>query len=95
MPGMSDLPTVPAWRVPPQDYFATRPAEHALPAAPRSRYVAMADGVRIALDVHLPDDDADRRWPAILLFTPYYRRFKLAEGTPATVEARKSAAAPT
>lgn len=40
-----------------------------------SQYVAMRDGVRLALDVYLPADrPAGERLPAILIQTRYYRR---------------------
>ena len=39
-----------AWRVPPSAYLATRPTDYAVPAKPRSCYVAMRDGVRLAVD---------------------------------------------
>ncbi|HXD40030.1 MAG TPA: CocE/NonD family hydrolase, partial [Ramlibacter sp.] len=50
---------------------------------PRSCYVTMRDGVRLAVDVYVPEDNGsapprrDRRFPAIVILTPYYRRFKL------------------
>ncbi len=66
-----------AWRVSPSRYMASRPAQYALPALPLSRYVAMRDGVRIAVDVYLPQGpDAPGRFPAIVVATPYYRRFR-------------------
>ena len=77
MPDRDDLGS--AWKVPPSRYLASRPAEHKV-GKPFSLYVAMADGCRIALDVHLPDGDASRRWPTVLILTPYVRRFELAEG---------------
>ncbi|MBX3502239.1 MAG: CocE/NonD family hydrolase [Alphaproteobacteria bacterium] len=77
MPDRDDLGA--AWKVTPSAYLAGRPAEHAVPR-PFSLYVAMADGCRIALDVHLPGGDAGRRWPTVLILTPYVRRFALAEG---------------
>lgn len=77
MPDRDDLGS--AWKVPPSRYLAGRPAEHAV-GQPFSLYVTMADGCRIALDVHLPDGDASRRWPTVLILTPYVRRFELAEG---------------
>src|ERR1044071_1394212 len=43
-----------AWRVPPSAYLARRPAQFAVPARPRSRYLTMPDGGRLAVDVHLP-----------------------------------------
>ena len=70
----------PAWKVPPSRYLAGRPAEHRV-GAPRSVYVTMADGCRLAVDVMLPDGDAARRWPTVLILTPYVRRFELAVGS--------------
>ena len=69
-----------AWRVPPSRYLAGRPAEFRV-GAPRSVYVAMADGCRLAVDVILPDGNAARRWPTVLILTPYVRRFDLAPGS--------------
>lgn len=61
-----------------------RPPEFAKPAVPFSCYVPMRDGCRLAVDVHLPQPleggPAPQSFPAILLFTPYYRRFKLRAG---------------
>ena len=71
-----------AWRVTPGQYMAGRPAEHAMPARPLSRYVTMRDGCRIALDAWLPEG-ATGPVPAVLILTPYYRRFALAEGSEA------------
>ena len=53
--GMSDLDLHSgAWHVPPGRYLADRPPEFGLPAAPASRYLAMRDGCRLAVDVWLP-----------------------------------------
>ncbi|WP_439496064.1 CocE/NonD family hydrolase [Bosea sp. (in: a-proteobacteria)] len=44
----------------------------------------MPDGCRLAVDVYLPqglDGDAEGPFPAITIFTPYYRRFALADAT--------------
>ncbi|MDB5415445.1 MAG: peptidase [Rubritepida sp.] len=68
-----------AWRVPPSRYLETRPLEFALPAVPVSRYVIMADGCRLAVDVWLPQG-ATGPVPAILIHTPYYRRFAMKLG---------------
>jgi len=68
-----------AWKVPPSAYMASRPAEYALPPRPFSPYVSMRDGVRIAVDVYLPQGPAaPARFPAIVVATPYYRRFRTA-----------------
>jgi hypothetical protein len=77
MPDRDDLGS--AWKVPPSRYLAGRPAEHRL-GKPSSTYVTMPDGCRLAVDVFLPDGDAGRRWPTILILTPYVRRFELAPG---------------
>jgi len=66
-----------AWRVAPSRYLEQRPASHAV-GVPSSCYVAMRDGVRLAVDVYLPEGaDRPERLPAIAVFTPYYRRFKV------------------
>src|SRR5215475_11619500 len=73
-----------AWRVSPSAYLARRPAEYGVPAPPRSLYLRMADGCRLAVDIYLPVTQGVRRWPTICIFTPYYRRFKLKAGSNAT-----------
>jgi putative CocE/NonD family hydrolase len=78
MPDRDDLGG--AWKVPPSRYLAGRPAEFAV-AAPQSVYVTMQDGCRLAVDVFVPDGDVTRRWPTVLILTPYIRRFELAPGT--------------
>ncbi|MCY0386122.1 CocE/NonD family hydrolase [Robbsia sp. Bb-Pol-6] len=87
-----------AWHVPPSAYLATRPAEFGLPAQPRSSYLTMRDGCRLAADIYLPQSDsprggaAQRRFPTLLIFTPYYRRFatdgSVAEAAPAAARYR-------
>ncbi|HET6183660.1 MAG TPA: CocE/NonD family hydrolase [Acetobacteraceae bacterium] len=73
-----------AWRTPPSAYLATRPP--AGPAGtPRSHYVTMRDGCRLAVDVYLPPG-ARGRVPAMFVPTPYYRRFALRAGAPAGTE---------
>ncbi|NKE48039.1 CocE/NonD family hydrolase [Roseomonas frigidaquae] len=72
-----------AWRLAPSDYAATRAVDFALPEVPESRYLTMRDGCRIAVDVWLPQEanqGATGLVPAILILTPYYRRFRLVEG---------------
>ena len=78
------------WRISPADYAKTRPAAFAV-GPPRSLYITMRDGCRLALDVYLPQStassDAPRsKLPTLLILTPYYRRFKLRPGAPATTE---------
>ncbi|WP_160121627.1 CocE/NonD family hydrolase [Rhodovarius lipocyclicus] len=68
-----------AWRVAPATYAAAREVPFALPELPRSQYVTMRDGCRIALDAWVPEG-ATGPVPTILIHTPYYRRFKLKEG---------------
>ena len=66
-----------AWHVAPSRYLEQRRASHAV-GAPSSCYVAMPDGVRLAVDVYLPEGaDRPERLPVIAVFTPYYRRFKV------------------
>jgi uncharacterized protein len=77
MPDRDELGS--AWRVPPSRYLAGRPAEFSV-GKPTSLYVAMADGCRLALDVILPNGDSSRRWPTVLILTPYVRRFEVAAG---------------
>ena len=62
------------WRVSPADYAITRPATFAV-GPPRSRYITMRDGCRLALDVYLPQaapgsDPPRSKLPTILILTP-------------------------
>jgi len=92
---MSDNPlSSPAWSVDPVSYLQQRPAAHKIPAAPRSRYLAMPDGVRLALDVYLPEGARPAAgFSTILIFTPYYRRFALRDDAPAGTECCPNAGA--
>jgi uncharacterized protein len=79
---MSDDNQRNAWRVPPAEYLARRPADFEL-AQPTSQYVTMRDGCRLAVDAYVPHDvsgAAQKTFPCIVFFTPYYRRFKLRPG---------------
>ncbi|MDQ8731506.1 CocE/NonD family hydrolase [Bradyrhizobium sp. LHD-71] len=73
-----------AWRVPPSAYLARRPPAYGIPAPPRSLYLTMKDGCRLAVDIYLPTAPASAaagpRCPTICIFTPYYRRFKVKAG---------------
>ncbi len=71
-----------AWRISPSAYLDSRPEIGVVPS-PRSEYVTMRDGCRLAVDVHAPGGE---RRPTILILTPYYRRFALAPGAPAGTE---------
>src|SRR5580692_5733463 len=62
-------------------------SRHAAAARPRSLYVTMPDGCRLAADVYLPSGAPQQRVPAILIFTPYYRRFALTSDAPRGSEA--------
>jgi putative CocE/NonD family hydrolase len=84
-----------AWVVQPRKYLEERPVRYALPSQPFSSYVTMQDGCRLAVDVYLPaggDIAASGRFPTILIFTPYYRRFKLRKDSPAGTEPTPNAA---
>jgi len=66
-----------AWQTPASRYLATRPTPYRVPRLPFSVYVTMRDGVRIAVDVYLPEGEgAPKAFPAIVIATPYYRRFR-------------------
>src|SRR5438477_7817542 len=93
---MSDLPRNDgSWQILPQDYLARRPTTYSSSRRPRSSYVAMRDGVRLAVDVYLPLDSAGtaiaETLPAIVIFTPYYRRFALRSDAPPSSEPSVSA----
>jgi uncharacterized protein len=70
-----------AWRIHPAEYLANRPIDFRL-AEPSSQYVTMRDGCRLAVDAYVPQpvDGVAQKFPAVALFTPYYRRFKLKPG---------------
>lgn len=82
-----------AWRRDPAAYLEARDTTHKIPPAPVSRYLAMEDGVRLAVDVYVPVGPMpDDGFPTILIFTPYYRRFALAADAASDVEACPNAA---
>ncbi|MBI0535668.1 CocE/NonD family hydrolase [Roseomonas sp. KE2513] len=79
--GDTDLDST-AWRVTPGAYLAGRSADQSMPDRPLSRYLTMPDGCRIAVDAWLPEGSTGPV-PAILILTPYYRRFAVADSSQA------------
>ncbi|MCW8084394.1 CocE/NonD family hydrolase [Sabulicella glaciei] len=71
-----------AWQEAPSAYWARRETPFRVPTKPLSRYVTMRDGCRIALDAWLPEG-GEGPFPAIVVLTPYYRRFSLEPGSTA------------
>ncbi|MBN8991317.1 MAG: CocE/NonD family hydrolase [Rhizobiales bacterium] len=64
-----------AWVLPPSQYICKRPPAGDVPV-PKSFYLKMKDGCRLAVDLYLPGSSpSDGPWPTILVQTPYYRRF--------------------
>lgn len=77
-----------AWVTCPSQYLDGRPKTFTLPENPRSQYVEMRDGCRLAVDTYLPESGGtpEDNVPTILILTPYYRRFSLRDGHDPTVE---------
>ena len=90
---MSDRADSDAWQVPPDRYLEAHPPRFGGAIDRSSSYVTVRDGTRLAVDLYLPTDRGNERLPAILVFTPYYRRFALIDGAPDSVEAAASGAA--
>jgi uncharacterized protein len=68
------------WTVSPAAYLENRDQD-AHGERLLSQYVTVRDGTRLAVDVHLPGtEDNGVNYPAILILTPYYRRFALRQG---------------
>ncbi|MDA7948353.1 MAG: CocE/NonD family hydrolase [Hyphomicrobiaceae bacterium] len=81
-----------AWKLDPATYFDSRVPTHSVPV-PKSLYLEMPDGVRLAVDVYVPEGDApENGFPTILHLTPYYRRFAVKPGAPPETEACPNAA---
>jgi putative CocE/NonD family hydrolase len=77
-----------AWQVPPSRYLATRPAEFELPSKPLAQYITMRDGCRLAADIYAPQgSNQSKTFPALLIFTPYYRRFETNGDVPESAPA--------
>lgn len=72
-----------AWIERPSDYFERRPPMFTCPATPRSHYLHMPDGCRLAIDLFLPctqgEQTAPGTFPTLVIFTPYNRRFDLKQ----------------
>jgi len=85
---MTDNPrSVNAWHVDPASYLDRRPIQFQLPPEPFSLYLSMADGVRLAVDVYLPQGvGRSQSFPTIVIFTPYYRRFSVSSDAPCSTE---------
>ena len=69
----------PAWRLSAAAYLDRRGPARPGPPVLTSLYVPARDGTRLAVDIHLPPGTSGPV-PAVLLFTPYCRRFALADG---------------
>lgn len=75
------------WVVSPSDYLRSRPHEYQGERLV-SCYVPVRDGTKLAVDIHLPGtEDTGAAYPAIMVLTPYYRRFNLREGHRAGIDA--------
>lgn len=74
-----------AWRLSPHQYLAQREKSYEIPSKPHSQYITMRDGCNLAIDVFLPQSAVAKPHPktfsTIVVFTPYYRRFKRAVGS--------------
>ena len=83
-----------AWRKPPSRYLEERPAQFSTPDRPRSLYLTMRDGCRIATDVYLPVGEGApaEGLPTVLILTPYYRRFALRDGASSATDPSPNAA---
>ncbi len=89
---MSDTQSQSGWNVEPRDYVRGRKRPY---EGERliSQYVAVRDGTKLAVDIHLPGDvDEDKAYPTICVFTPYYRRFALSEGARNSIDAAPTVA---
>ena len=66
-----------AWVLPPSQYIRERPPAYSV-SPPKSSYLKMSDGCRLAIDLYLPSWQSEEGpWPTILVQTPYYRRFSV------------------
>lgn len=83
-----------AWRKTPSRYLEERPPQYSQPDRPRSLYLKMRDGCRIAADIYLPEGKGQPgdRFPTILILTPYYRRFALRDGASPSTDPSPNAA---
>ena len=81
-----------AWKMTPDDYLRRHSPRFRGSYRLSSCYVTVRDGTRLAVDIHLPEDTENQAWPTLLIFTPYYRRFRVKMAHPATVEASPNTA---
>lgn len=73
-----------AWRITPDEYLEQRSKKICDRRERKSVYVAVRDRTRLAVDVYTPDAAQPAGgWPTIIIFTPYYRRFKIKGEMPA------------
>ncbi|RWK47253.1 MAG: CocE/NonD family hydrolase [Mesorhizobium sp.] len=71
-----------AWKVSPFDYEEQAKPLYRNGFSLKSVYVTVRDGTRLAVDFYLPTDLSSKtRLPSIVLFTPYYRRWKVKQGS--------------
>ena len=67
-----------AWVKYPDQYIEQHPPRFSPGFRRTSEYVSVRDGIKLAVDIHLPEGcPADTRLPTLVIFTPYYRRFVL------------------
>ncbi len=67
-----------AWAVTPDQYLKDHPPVFTGDCRLSSCYVTVRDGTRLAIDIHLPKSSEEgEALPTLVIFTPYYRRFKL------------------
>jgi len=80
---VSDIDTAgQSWKTPATAYWSTRKEQFGVNKKPKSVYVTMPDGVRIAVDTYLPQAitggvAAPEKVPTIVVFTCYTKRFAL------------------
>jgi len=77
-----------AWAVTPDQYLKDHPPRFMAGCLLSSCYVTVRDGTRLAVDIHLPEGrQKGEALPTLVIFTPYYRRFKIDRPSLPEVEA--------